>query len=595
MNFLDSTNLRLNVQRLGTLKPDYPTIHLNTQKLGEDIRLNTYQLQTVNAMRNLEMNASSDNEDDHLITELGILGNKVGSGKSYCILGLISHVPQLEIQPVVKYQFSNMIYMLDNRKSWVVTGSNLIVVPHHILKTVWEAYLKRTRFSTFVVKKKHFPIDYESLRNYDIVLCSSKIYNEFINDCTLVWSRVVFDEADTINIPACIKPKSRFTWLVTSSIKNILFPNGFYWKDEGMPMLVRVITKGISRTGFIKNTCKSLESMHANYILNNIIVKFNDAYIDDTLNLPKIHRRDVICKSPYFLHILNGILPENIINLLKADDCDSALAMLGCAVDTKANILKVVNDRCLTKKQNYLAKLVYLESLQLNANETAAHAKRVEATKELVSKMDRELAEIGQKIDTICDKIQHETCPICMDTSNDLCIFKCCMNIICTKCVKKLMIHQHLTCPLCRAPDNNILKLKTSEKSKSLSKLKSKDDQLVEILSEIPDAKILLFATFENTVNKMETFLRESDIGFKKLVGNQHSINHTVNEFNNGDVNILLLNANNHGCGLNLQKATHIIFYHKMASELENQIIGRAQRIGRSTSLNVINLLYEME
>jgi SNF2 family DNA or RNA helicase len=41
------------------------------------------------------------------------------------------------------------------------------------------------------------------------------------------------------------------------------------------------------------------------------------------------------------------------------------------------------------------------------------------------------------------------------------------------------------------------------------------------------------------------------------------------------------------GAGLNLQACTNMIIYHKMNESLITQIIGRAQRYGRTTALNV--------
>ena len=48
-----------------------------------------------------------------------------------------------------------------------------------------------------------------------------------------------------------------------------------------------------------------------------------------------------------------------------------------------------------------------------------------------------------------------------------------------------------------------------------------------------------------------------------------------------------MLNAQHYGSGLNLQMATDVIMYHKFNKELEEQVIGRAQRLGRQTSLNI--------
>ena len=58
-----------------------------------------------------------------------------------------------------------------------------------------------------------------------------------------------------------------------------------------------------------------------------------------------------------------------------------------------------------------------------------------------------------------------------------------------------------------------------------------------------------------------------------------------------------MLNAQFFGAGMNLQMATDIIIYHRFSSEMEEQIIGRAQRLGRSINepLNVYFLLHDNE
>ena len=58
---------------------------------------------------------------------------------------------------------------------------------------------------------------------------------------------------------------------------------------------------------------------------------------------------------------------------------------------------------------------------------------------------------------------------------------------------------------------------------------------------------------------------------------------------------ILLANSSLFGCGMNLENSTHIIFVHKMNKKMKNQVIGRAQRMGRKGALHIIFLEYENE
>ena len=59
-----------------------------------------------------------------------------------------------------------------------------------------------------------------------------------------------------------------------------------------------------------------------------------------------------------------------------------------------------------------------------------------------------------------------------------------------------------------------------------------------------------------------------------------------------GKIQVLFLNARNDGTGINLPEATDLILYHKLSSPaLENQVFGRALRLGRTENLIVHRLL----
>ena len=68
-----------------------------------------------------------------------------------------------------------------------------------------------------------------------------------------------------------------------------------------------------------------------------------------------------------------------------------------------------------------------------------------------------------------------------------------------------------------------------------------------------------------------------------------------INNYDTGKIKVLMLNAKYYGSGLNLQMTTHIIICHKMDENTKIQIIGRAQRVGRTCSLKIYELEYEHE
>ena len=77
--------------------------------------------------------------------------------------------------------------------------------------------------------------------------------------------------------------------------------------------------------------------------------------------------------------------------------------------------------------------------------------------------------------------------------------------------------------------------------------------------------------------------------------GNISEMQKILNAYRNGSVQVLLVNSSFYGCGMNLENTTDVIFYHKTETVMYKQVIGRAQRPGRTTCLNVHNLLYLQE
>jgi SNF2 family DNA or RNA helicase len=109
------------------------------------------------------------------------------------------------------------------------------------------------------------------------------------------------------------------------------------------------------------------------------------------------------------------------------------------------------------------------------------------------------------------------------------------------------------------------------------------------------DAKILIFADFQQTFDKIKYKLEHEKINYDILKGTNKTMENIINNFKNGNTKILMLNATNFGAGLNLQEATDVIIYHRFTKETEEQVIGRAQRLGRTTSLNVYYLIHNNE
>jgi hypothetical protein len=108
--------------------------------------------------------------------------------------------------------------------------------------------------------------------------------------------------------------------------------------------------------------------------------------------------------------------------------------------------------------------------------------------------------------------------------------------------------------------------------------------------------KWLFFNDNGNVLIRVQEFL--NTIGIKSEMldgGNQQQIEKTLKNYKEGDVQVLLLNSMIEGAGMNLENTTHLVFMHKTEEKFIQQVIGRAQRYGRTTQLNIIMLFNNHE
>jgi hypothetical protein len=582
-----SVESKCSLKKKGTISNEHPQIDEQPMRI-RNVQLHRYQLQTIYAMKQLEMDVTPLASDEQLYTEIGILANKVGSGKSLCALGLISEAITLPLPPLIKELYGNYAHISVDRSSCMV-GKNLIVVPNHILKPVWEKYLDDyTDFTYIQVRKSLFPIDWASLQSYDIVLCNAKLYNIFIKSCPLCWSRVIYDEADSICIPACVKPRSRFVWFVTSSLNNLLFCDGYYWKRVDSK-IVKVVTSGIPNHGFIKNTFKTLEGIKELGTLSSFIVKMNDGYVDGYLNLPRIERRSIVCQTPYYLRAIHEQLSDHVLDLLHGDDLGGAMLALGCPVDTKENLISFITRSIQIELKNVSMKIEYLEGVE-TYDDASRHRKNNKLSKSCDERktLTNRIERIKSVISSIDMEDEYYACPICKEVKRRNVVFSCCLNMFCEDCVSQLLIRNTGSCPLCRRAlhTQNIIRPVDEPPLTGF-----KHDVLISFVNSGRVKKTVVFYKQEASIERILPLLTRS---FKVLNGNNNTIVKTLEWFRTEADVVLFVNVELYACGLNLIDATDIVFYQRMSAELENQLIGRAYRYGRDplATLCVHSLLH---
>jgi hypothetical protein len=421
------------------------------------------------------------------------------------------------------------------------------------------------------------------------------MYNDFTENVNCVWSRVIFDEADSIAIPNTITPQANFIWFVTSSLQNLLFPSGTYFIRALLPETNRTIVTrkyidGIRKNGFIKETFRMLERYEANVILPYIVLKNEDAYVRNSYLLPNPITTIIRCRTPLYMHVVNGFVTSEIMQMLNAGNVNGAIEKTGVSVETCENIVHSVTQSYEVQLHN--AKLQYQCVVSMEYTRESDKQRRLDSLQEEINKLEISINSMKERI----ENYKTTACPICIDTPKNPVTTNCCKNVFCFECMTR-SLERRCVCPMCRSEitSESLIAIGSPKMQCKTHSLPSKDEAFVELLNKHHDGKFLVFSAHDQSFKGIEESLITMNHSCVKLVGSGHRIRNIVNEYKTGNLNVLLLNANHYGTGLNLENTTDLVFYHKMNTDMESQVIGRAQRFGRSVPLRIHYLFQENE
>jgi hypothetical protein len=122
------------------------------------------------------------------------------------------------------------------------------------------------------------------------------------------------------------------------------------------------------------------------------------------------------------------------------------------------------------------------------------------------------------------------------------------------------------------------------------------EDDFVKEMLERKESKWLVFNDNGNTLINYQNALNSKEIKTTMLDGgNQKRIEKALEDYKQGDTQVLLLNSMIEGAGMNLENTTHLLFMHKTEEKFIEQVMGRAQRFGRKDPLNVFLLFDKNE
>lgn len=506
-----------------------------------------------------------------LASQIGILCSQPASGKSGSILATIASNPVAfpsGFEPARRYtSMGGVVSMVTKDSESIMLSTNIIVVPRAILHQ-WTKYV-----DLFTDIPPRRVMAKPSLNRDDVdrvfsgemvlVIVAERAMRVILDDPRYhrhVFSRIVLDEADSICIPTWSSfPRAYFTWLVTASVSNLL--------------------SGNSRTMFVKDFFRNCSVASSPRLAGALMVHSDPVFIQSSVHIPPFVERLIRIRRRV---TFADVMPPSAVNALNADDVSGAIAAIGCQT--------VKDTDCL------LAAVCHKIEEELIVVQRSIADAPVSAIPDLVAR----LRTLESKKSAVCDRIRDTgVCPITFEPIDTKAVVPCCSNAFEMLGLMKA-INVRPMCPMCRsAIDPSTIVVQMSDDTQVQrndvvmpNKRAALTQELVSILDD-PNSRILVYSSWDFYMIRGSCL--DAGIDFVLLKGHTSTIVRILEDFRAGRTRVLFMDAVAYGAGLNLEFATHLIFYHRLDAEQNAQVMGRTQRPGRGCPLTVINLRYDNE
>jgi len=465
----------------------------------------------------------------------------------------------------------------------------------------------------------------KDIETYDAVFVSSTMwltFKQFHPIRRILWKRVFIDEADTIAISTDYDDiHGQFYWFITASWMNLVFASSTFINvtsayaplPDTPPYVVERIMKlngpnqylsftGCRHVNLVRRMC-SISNGYAGIAINavgcqgaRLIIHSSEEYIKESFSTPNVTHSDVICKTPANIRVLDSFISPDLLERLNAGDIHGALESIGMSTQTSTEITSAVTKSLHQELEQ--AKLTYEYKKTITYSAESAKLKALEVCEQKIASIQSRITAIQERI----EKATEQNCPICYCEVTNPAVTPCCSQLFCFTCLCQ-SLKRLSACPLCRSRISDLKDIQIVGDHSTTTVVTeaaetgplSKRDTFVRFMKNNPKAKVLMFSGYDATFSGLESELIENGICYATVNGSQARINKLLTEFKDGKYSILFLNARNMGAGLNIVCATHVFLFHKMSSELEEQIVGRAMRLGRTEPLEVVHLLHANE
>lgn len=535
-------------------------------------------------------------------SNVGVIGDMVGYGKTLTALSLIASNPVRDIYRKTKdyycyhgRNYSHFTAVCDRVEEIAddyFIRTTLVIVPRGPVFVQWEkAIREQTNLRVLTIDslptiRKNLPpagSNIETIRaffeNYDVVLAKAtamKTLMEFYDQPyqsqhpIQAWDRIMIDEAHDIisKIPIF---SFRFLWLISATYRTLLLRN--YSGRSVMAYAIRDI----------------LDEERMNLLL----LRGSPNFVMQSFNVPAMEEHYYLCAMPANLSAVHSFLTPSVQERINANDIQGAIRELGGHHETETDIVKLVTREIERDIRNKEHELSYVQGLEIEAESRAAR----------VSTIENELVRLRDRYQSLMDRVSalsSKNCPICYDNYADPIMLPC-THVFCGSCLMQWMRNGHV-CPECRQPirARGLIAIVQAPVEASaipqpeVPSILSKEDTLLKIIRNKAQGKFLVFSKCDYTFFRLMDRLQNEGISHAELKGSTHTMMKTLHRFQEGELQVIMLNTHHAGSGIDISCATDVIMFHSLGED-GVQAIGRAQRVGRTVPLHVHHLCYPQE
>lgn len=532
----------------------------------DNVKLFDHQLTAIYHMEELEKNKKITLDDNvYITTNVGIYSDPTGYGKTLSVIGLI-YRDMIKCKSNEIYEksctrsFSEVntsIHLTMTRKNVYKQLNKTLILVNNSIITQWLEALDLFELKYYVVDAKK-KIEHAIRNKSKIIVITPSMYNKLIKhtEDNIIWKRFVFDEPTNTHIPSMAYIDSKFMWLVTATPDSLRY-------------------NSYKKTHFLT----SVFNTYLNHnLLRHIIVKNNMEYVKQSYKIPKTNYITHTCYQPTY-HMVKNYIDSESSNMISAGNILGAIRRLGG--NETSNIYELIKSRLQDD----------IDSMKLKYEQYVRRGNEyyIQYYKERLEALETKMVNLNCDFE---ERLKGE-CNICMDKVEKPILMPCCQNIFCGGCILEWLKNRN-TCPLCRATTDisNIIYIKSENENNSTPEAKvdtkkTKLETIVDIISKNKEGKFIVFSSWNETFYNIRCVLNDNNITYKELKGHISTRSTSIREFKEGETKVLFLNSQNNAAGINLQEATDIILFHRMGMDVETQIVGRANRIGRKTELKV--------